>query len=141
VHRVGISSPRGPASSSRGFAHTPPPLRIADQRVNRSGQLLGITRRHGNRLDASTPLNLIVSSMWENITRQEKGGIVSHVAPAVILYESKIPDIEAGLASAARRIDGRAKRSEQNDGGDHRCSRFSVVHRRHPRIDRARRVY
>src|SRR5713226_7500330 len=43
--------------------------------------------------------------MWENITRQEKGGIVSHVAPAVILYESKIPDIEAGLASAARRID------------------------------------
>ena len=36
------------------------------------------------------PLNLVVSSMWENITRQEKGGIVSHVASVVILYESKI---------------------------------------------------
>jgi hypothetical protein len=43
--------------------------------------------------------------MWENITRPEKGGIVSHVAPVAILYESKIPDIEAGLASADRRID------------------------------------
>ncbi len=56
--------------------------------------------------------------MWENITRQEKGGIVSHGAPAVILYESKIPDIETGLASADRPID--AARAEAPDPGrDH----------------------
>jgi hypothetical protein len=41
--------------------------------------------------------------MWENITHQEKGGIVSHVATCYIFYQSKIPDIEAGLASADRR--------------------------------------
>src|SRR5260370_36721260 len=45
------------------------------------------------------------SFMWENITHQEKGGIVSHVATCYIFCESKIPDIEAGLASADRRID------------------------------------
>src|SRR5216684_9192323 len=109
---IGISPPRGPASSSRGFAYTPPPLQIADQRVNRPGQPLGITRRHGNRLDASPPefdrLLYVgkhhTSNMWENITRQKKGGIMSHVLPAIIfpaiiLYESKIPDIEAGVAA------------------------------------------
>jgi hypothetical protein len=58
-----------------------------------------------NRHHAPTPRNLIVSSMWENITRQEKGGIVSHGAPVLILYESNMPDFEAGLASAACRID------------------------------------
>src|SRR5262245_21520962 len=43
--------------------------------------------------------------MWENITRQEKGGIVSHEATCYIFYESEIQDIEAELASAGRRID------------------------------------
>jgi hypothetical protein len=56
--------------------------------------------------------------MWENITRQEKGGIMSHVTPAVILYESKIPDIETGLASADRRIDA-ARADAPDPGRDH----------------------
>ena len=43
---------------------------------------------------------------------------MSHVTPAVILYESKIPDIETGLASADRRIDA-ARADAPDPGRDH----------------------
>jgi len=57
--------------------------------------------------------------MWENITRQEKGGIVSHGAPALIVYEGDMPDFEVGLASAARRIDtARPRRDHLGTVGD-----------------------
>src|SRR5258708_13441947 len=78
-----------PASSSRGFAHTPPPLRIADQHVNRSASFSG---SRGGTVIASMhrPPNLIVASMWENITR--------HAVRIFTVYiDAKIPAAVAAL--------------------------------------------
>src|SRR5260221_8765259 len=81
-----------PASSSRGFAHTSPPLRIADQRVNRSASFSG---SRGGTVIASMhrPPNLIAASMWENITR--------HAVRIFTVYiDAKIPAAVAALISS-----------------------------------------
>jgi hypothetical protein len=55
--------------------------------------------------DASNPLNLIVHLCGKISHTKKKVGLCPTGQPAVILYESRIPDIEAGLASADRRIE------------------------------------
>jgi hypothetical protein len=55
--------------------------------------------------DASNPLNLIVHLCGKISHTKKKVGLCPRGQPAVILYESRIPDIEAGLASADRRIE------------------------------------
>src|SRR5260370_20817151 len=83
-------------------------MRSTDRRGAKSltGIMVALALVSGSTCEACTELpEFDRSFMWENITHQEKGGIVSHVATCYIFYESKIPDIEAGLASADRRID------------------------------------
>src|SRR5260370_10781328 len=60
----------------------------------------------GSTCEACTdPPNLIVHLCGKTSHVKKKVGLCPTWQPATFFYESKIPDIEAGLASADRRID------------------------------------
>jgi hypothetical protein len=121
--RAVVKQQGGPLSGGLGrdgpAQRTPATDKTRSEVVDRHHGDARASQRIEGRSTHRTPPGFDGLSMWENITRQEKCGIMSHVGPcykfskpSTILYESKILDIEPGFAARSRALPFRRLRSQ-----------------------------